>query len=208
MRVSLRWKILLLVVLTPATLGLATLLTVHRNVTDHVNSSSIHENLAHSVSVFESTLRTRSRELGGVAQVIAQDPRFFSLLMLTPSQRDSRFKSTMTGMAHDFSRITETDLFEVMDRKGRMLASVGTVSSSKEARGDLVERALKSEQRLEAILIEPMSHYQVVLTPVVADHRIVGLLLLGTRIGPSLARELRSQMLCEVTFISGTTITG
>ena len=75
MRISLRWKILLLVVLTPATLGLATLFTVHRNVTDHVNSSSIHENLAHSVSVFESTLRTRSRELAGVAQVIAQDPR-------------------------------------------------------------------------------------------------------------------------------------
>ena len=63
MRNGLRWKILLLTVLTPATLGVATLFTVNRNVTAHVSSSSIHENLEHSVAVFESMLRTRLRPL-------------------------------------------------------------------------------------------------------------------------------------------------
>jgi len=127
MRISLRWKILILAVLTPATLGLATLLTVKRNVTAHVNSSSIHESLEHSVAVFESMLRTRSRALVGGAQVIVQDPRFFSLLMLGPTQRDSRFVTTVGDMAHDFNQITQTDLFEVLDRQGRVLASVGDV---------------------------------------------------------------------------------
>jgi signal transduction histidine kinase len=152
-------------------------------------------------------LRTRSRELLGMAQVIVQDPRFFSLLMLDTSQRDSRFVSTVTEMAHDFSRIAQTDLFEVLDRRGRVLASVSVAHSSKAARESLVGQALKG-RNVEAILVEPNAHYQVVVTPVRADGRIVGALLLGATIGPSLARELRSQMHCEVTFVSGDTITG
>ena len=207
MRISLRWKILLLAVFTPATLGLATLLTVHRNVTEHVNSSSIHENLEHSVSVFEGMLRTRSNVLAGSAQVIAQDPRFFSLLLLASNQRDSRFVTTVRGVARDFSRITPSDIFEVVDRRGRMLASVGSASSSRAARDSLVKVALRG-RAIESILIERDAHYQVVLAPVVADHQIVGVLLLGAQIGSELARELRAQMRCEVTFLSGTTITG
>jgi signal transduction histidine kinase len=207
MRISLRWKILLLAVLTPAMLGLATLLTVSRNVTAHVNSSSIHESLEHSVAVFESMLRTRSRALAGGAHVIAQDPRFFSLLMLGPAQRDSRFTATVRSMARDFNRITQTDLFEVVDRRGRVLASVGPASSSRPARESLTRAALRG-QTLEGILVERDAHYQAALAPVFADGQIVGVLLLGVRIGPSLARELRSEMRCEVTFLSGATVTG
>src|SRR5437867_1283808 len=110
MRVGLRWKILLLVVLTPATLGLVTVLMVNSTVTAHVHSSSIHENLEHSVPVFEGMLRHRSRALAGSAHVIAGDPRFFSLLMLGPRQRDSRFVATVKGMAREFNGIMQTDL--------------------------------------------------------------------------------------------------
>src|SRR5262245_38892015 len=195
MRFSLRWKILLVALLAPATLGVATLLTVNRNVTRHVDSSSIHETLAHSESVFESMLRTRSRELAGMAQVIVQDPRFFSLLMLDASQRDARFVSTVHEMAHDFSRIAQTDLFEVLDRRGRGLASVGSARSTKGSLDRLAARALKG-RTVEAILVEPDAHYQVVLAPVKADGRIVGALVLGAAIDQGLAEELRSQMRC------------
>jgi two-component system sensor histidine kinase BaeS len=41
-----------------------------------------------------------------------------------------------------------------------------------------------------------------------ASRRVVGVLLLGSRIGTTLARELRAQMRCEVTFLSGSTVTG
>ncbi|NOT33548.1 MAG: HAMP domain-containing protein [Candidatus Eisenbacteria bacterium] len=205
--ISLRWKILVLVLLTPAVLAAATLLTVNRNVSAHVDSSSIHESLEHAVSVFESVLQTRSRELAGGARVIARDPRFFSLLMLGPSQSDSRFVATMRGMAKDFNQIAQTDVFEVLDRRGRVLASVGAASSSRDARAGFVRAVLKG-QPVEGILVERKLHFQVALTPVFADGRIVGALLMGREIGPALAHELRTMMKSEVTFVSGAEITG
>lgn len=206
-RVGLRWKILVLTVLTPLTLGLATLVTVHRNVTSHVNSSSIHESLEHSVSVFESMLRTRSEALVGGAQVIVQDPRFFSLLMLGVSQRDSRFVATVKGMAHDFNGITRTDLFEVVDKKGRVMASVGSAHSSRAARDELVKQALAG-RIVQGILVEDSVHFQVAVAPVLVDRRVSGALILGAPIGRDLALHLQRQMRCEVTFLSGRRVSG
>jgi signal transduction histidine kinase len=207
MRTSLRWKILLLAVLTPLVLGLATVVTVHRNVQQHVDSSSIHESLERSVSVFESMLNTRSRALAGGARVVVQDPRFFSLLMLNGGQRDYRFTATVKGMARDFSLITRTDIFEVLDRQGRLLASVGGASTSRGVRDALVRRALKGET-VEGLLAEDRACYQAAATPVLADGRVVGVLLLGAQVGGALASELKSEMQCEVTFLAGGTVTG
>jgi signal transduction histidine kinase len=207
MRTSLRWKILLLAVLTPLVLGLATVVTVHRNVKQHVDSSSIHESLEHSASVFESMLNTRSRALAGGARVVVQDPRFFSLLMLNGPQRDSRFTATVKGMARDFSAITRTDIFEVLDRRGSLLASVGGSSTRREIREPLVRRALAGEAA-EGLLVESHAYYQAVATPVYADGRVIGVLLLGAQVGGALAHELKSEMQCEVTFLTGTVVTG
>jgi histidine kinase len=207
MRLGLRGKILLTTVLTPVTLGLATYATVHRNVAQHVNSTSIHENLEHSAQVFESMLSARAHTLEGGAQVIAEDPRFFSLLTLGPSQRDSRFVATVRGMAHDFNRITQTDLFEVMDRRGRLLASVGPRSSLPSAREPLVRAGIHGK-RTTGVLVQGHHHFQATVMPVRADGQVVGALLLGAEIGESLAEELRSEMRCEVTFVSSGEITG
>jgi signal transduction histidine kinase len=208
MRISLRWKILWLAVLIPASLGLAMVWTVNRSVTAHVNSSSIHESLQHTVAVFENGLRTRWKVLSGGAHVIARDPRFFSVLMLRSSQRDHRFLTTVRGMARDFNRITQTDLFEVLDRRGNLLVSVGASSTSKPARDSLVRAVLRRNRPLESVLVDGDAHYQVSMVPVLAGAQRVGVLLLGVRIGSKLARELRAEMQCEVTFLSGTTITG
>lgn len=207
MRFGLRGRILLVTVLTPALLGVVTYLTVRRNVLEHVDASSIHESLTHSQAVFESILATRSRALGGGAQVIAQDPRFFSLLMLEGAQRDSRFQATVRGMARDFSRITDADLFEVFDARGRVLASAGTLQSTRGARDAFIRRALHGDV-VEGVLVQNGAHCQVAVAPVRADARVVGVLLLGARIGDDLARQLRSQMRCEVTFLSDTSLTG
>jgi signal transduction histidine kinase len=206
-RASLRWKILVFAVVTPATLGISSLLIVNRNVTAHVSSSSIHESLDHSQAVFEAMLRSRSRALLGNAQVIAGDPRFFSLVMLDESQRDAHYRLTVRGMARDFNRVVQSDLFEVFDRHGVRLASGGPSAAPRGDEGGLVIRALRGKT-VEAVLVEDDAHYQVALVPVMAGRRVVGVLLLGSRIGTGLARELRAQMRCEVTFLSGTTVTG
>jgi signal transduction histidine kinase len=207
MRFGLRWKILLFSVLTPITLAVAVLVMVNRDVAEHADSSSLHENLTHSAAVFESMLSTRLRALEGGAQVVAQDPRFFSLLMLGLSQRDARFDATVRGMAHDFNRITQTDVFEVFDRQGRLVASVGDAKSSREARTALLDRARRGEVA-SGVLTESRAHFQAVAVPVHADRRVVGVLLLAAEIGPALAQELHSQMRCEVSFLSSGAFTG
>jgi len=207
MKLSLRWRILFLTALAPLLLAAAALYTVHRDVADHVDESSLHENLDHSVAVFEGMLATRSRALAGGAKVVAQDPRFFSLLMLGVSQQDARFTQTVKLMAHDFNAITQTDLFEVLDRRGRVLASTGAAKSTPAARDSFVRAALKG-QVSQGVLIEDGAHYQVVAAPVLGNGRVVGVLLLGATIGSALASELRSQMRCEVTFLNGSRMTG
>ncbi len=207
MRTSLRGKILLLVVLAPLVLGAAALLTVDRDVRRHVDRSSIHESLEHSVAVFEGMLQTRSRALAGGGRVVVRDPRFFSLLMLQGMQRDARFTATVRGMATDFNRITQTDVFEVFDRRGRRLASVGSAETTPEARQAFVREALAGRAH-EGLLVEDDAHFQAATIPVVADDHVVGVLLLGARVDGAFASTLKRQMRCEVTFLAGDRVTG
>lgn len=206
MRISLRWKILLITVITPLSLGLAVFVTVNRNVRKHVDSSSIQEALEHSIRVFEAMLATRGRALSGGAEVIALDPRFFSLLTLGTAQRDWRFTATVRGMARDFNRIAQAELFEVFDRQGRSVASVGAIRSSPASRAPFVRRALKGEATV-SVIVEGGLQYQVSITPVRSDGRVVGVLMLGSEVGQRLARTMRGQMRCEVSFLSGGAIT-
>ena len=191
----------------PLLLGLATLVTVHRDVEEHVDSTSIHENLDHSAQVFESMLTARAQALRGGARVIAQDPRFFSLLRLETSQRDLQFDATVHGLARDFNQIAETDLFEIVDRRGRLLASVGRAQSRDTARAAMVRGALRGHP-FNGVMAQGADHFQVALMPVRVDGQVVGALLLGTRIGPDLAEAVKSEMRSEVTFVSGGRITG
>src|SRR5439155_14048123 len=108
------------------------------------------------------------------------------------SQRDSRFVATVRGMAHDFNRITQTDLFEVMDRRGRLLASVGPQKASASAREPLVRVGIHGKQAT-GVLVQGHRHFQATIMPVRADGEVVGALLLGAEIGESLAEELRSE---------------
>ena len=205
MRLGLRWKTLGITLFAPLVVALATYLLVQRNVEEHVNSTGIHESLEHSAGMFEVMLASRARALDGGARVIAQDPRFIALLTLGPAQRDKRFDLTVRGIANEFNRITEADLYEVFDRHGGMLASVGPSSSQSVARAVLLGRALRG-QPAAGVLAQGDAQFQVAVMPVWADRRIVGVLLLGNRIGPPLAQALKQLMRCEVTFLSGSSI--
>jgi signal transduction histidine kinase len=201
MRFSLRWKILLIIALTPIALGLGAVVTVQHNVQQHVDSSSIHENLQQTVRVLESMLGVRGRALEGGAEVIARDPRFSSLLMLGLGQRDSRFEATVRGMARDFNLITKTEIFEVLDRRGRRLASAGSVSTNSGSRDALISEAYRGRV-IVGVIVQDDLQYQVCATPVRADGRVVGVLLLGSEIGQRISGLLRSQMRSEITLVA------
>ena len=201
MRIGLRPRILLLTVLPPVLLAVATVWTVNHNVSREVHSS-IHEDLRRASMVFESTLEARSEALGTAGQVIARDPRFFSILTLPGLHTDPQSRSTVQGVARDFNNITRADLFEVVDGQGRLLATVGRGSSTRPSREPLIRPAIEG-RATSGILVERQADYQVTVTPVFAHGRVIGGLLLGARIGPPLARRLRDLTRSEVTFVSG-----
>ena len=205
MRFPLRLRILLLTVCSPVALAVATLWTVNRSVTEQVNGS-VHESLWRSSRVFEHTLAARYDKLAVTARVIVQDPRFFAALTLPGSSRDPHFRATVTGVARDFSAITKTDLFEVLDVNGALIASVGRASSTLDPRQALVNEA--RGKPLSRVLVEKSAHYQVTITPVLVEGRRVGMLLLGAQVGEELAQELRKLTHSEVTFVSNGMTTG
>ncbi len=206
MRVRLRWKLLFSTALIPVLLALGTVWTVNRGVSGHLEES-IHADLRRSSRVFEDMLSARAEALQVAAQVIVRDPRFFSILTVPVAEGDAQFRATVRGVARDFHTLAHSDLFEVLDRKGRVLATVGGASSSPKNRGRLVRGALRGGPQL-GILVERRAHYQATVVPVVAGGRVVGALLMGAAIGGELAHKLRSLTRSEVTFVSDRLSTG
>jgi signal transduction histidine kinase len=206
MRVGLRWKILLLTVLPLLFLAFLMFNVVNRDISGQVELS-LREDLVRAAAVFDNMLAARAEELSVASLVIVQDPRFFSVLTLPAAEHDVQYRATVAGVARDFNSITRTDIFEVLDRQGQLVASVGRESSTPTGRGAAVVEAL-SGQITSGILVERQTHYQVTVTPVVVGGRVVGALLVGARIGQELAERLRSLTRSDVTFLSRATVTG
>jgi nitrogen fixation/metabolism regulation signal transduction histidine kinase len=206
MRFPLRWRILLFTVLPPLVLTAGALWTVNRSLTAQVRTG-IHENLERASLVFKNVFDTRASRLTVAAQVIARDPRFFSILAIAGSSDDSYYRSTVQRVARDFNDIADADLFEVVDRRGRLLASVGQATSGAAAREAILKEALLGRQST-GILVDGNRQFQVAVMPVLFERRVEGALLLGAGIAQPLAQELRALTHSEVTFVSNGVITG
>ena len=207
LRAPLRLKIMVLTVIPLMTLAFAALWTVNRSVTRQVDSS-VHEDLRRASMVLENILASRARSIAVAGQVIVQDPRFFSVLTLPAPSRDPELRATVNGVAADFNAITQSDLFDVYSRDGVRLASAGRDPDREETMPNpLVPMAL-SGHPVSGLLAGHEAHYQVSVTPVIAGGRVVGALVLGSRIGRRLAEQLRDLTRSDVSFASGAVLTG
>lgn len=208
MRHSLRARILVITVVPLVLLAIAALATVNHSVSRQVHAG-IREELARASAVFENLLASRARTLALSGAAVAQDPRFFSVLTLPGGSPEAQVqaRATVAGVARDFNSIAGADLFEVFDAHGGLVASVGEVASDPAARAAFL-RATEEGRELSGILVEPDGHLQVTARPVVAGGQLVGTLLLGMRVGRSLAFELKSLTHSEVTFLSRSLTTG
>src|SRR5882672_1119278 len=176
MRLSLRWKIILITVSPILALASGALWTANQSLS-HQTQLTVHEDLRRASAVFEDMLAETTRQLATSGQVIVQDPRFFSVLTL-PGGHDEKIRQTVTGVASSFHEITGTDLFEVLDARDRTLATVGAHAVSAPSRAALVATALQGATAT-GVLVDADRHYLVAVTPVMAGGRIVGALLLG-----------------------------
>jgi signal transduction histidine kinase len=206
MRLRLRWRILMFTVLPLVALAFLTLYVVNRSISRHVYEG-IQRDLERASAVLDNMVAAREQALTVAARVIVADPKFFSVLTIPGSHDDPQLRATVAGVALDFNRITQSDLFEVLSADGLPLASVGRDATSEPGRRALIADALAGRPA-SGILVEPGAHYQATAIPVVVGRRVVGALLIGSRIGPELAQQLRDLTRSEVTFISGDGITG
>jgi len=207
MRFDLRWKILLLSVGAPALLGPSAIWFVDHSVSAHVRST-IDESLWSAALMCENGLATRARSLQTSAEVVAQDPRFFSALTLPGGVREAHFRRTVKEVARDFNKIAKADLFEVLDRRGQIIASVGSVATTRKSRSAFIEPIRGGRAATAVIVGEDAVLYQVVVNPVLIGKEVIGVLALGLRVGDEFARALKVQTRSEVSFIAGETVAG
>jgi len=205
MKLDLRWKILLLTALPLVALAGVNLWLVDRGVSSRT-ATALRDDLRRASTVFETLLAARAEELQTAGAVIVRDPRFFALLTLPHEPGDHDYQATMAGVAQDFHRITHPDVFEVADDHGAIVASVGAVPLEAGPRAPLLKAALAGRAESRAIA-QRGTHVLLMATPVIADGRVVGALLMGTEVGGELAAHLRALTSSEVTFLSEGQIT-
>jgi signal transduction histidine kinase len=201
---GLRLQILLVTALPLLALAGTMLWFVDRGLRERTEEAITAE-VRRAADVFENMLAASANELVVTGAVIVRDPRFFSVLEIPHRRGDRTFKATVAGVAQDFQRIAHPDVFDVVDDRGDVVASVGHISVGG-ARTKLVTAALagRSEQRA---IVQSGAHILLSATPVVASGRVVGALLLGREVSGSMAARLRELTNAEVTFLSDHQIT-
>jgi signal transduction histidine kinase len=204
-RLGLHGKILLLTAVPLAALVALSLWLVERGVATRTHQA-LRADLARAAGVFESMLAANAHELELAGAVIVRDPKFFSVLTLPHAADDPQFRATVAGVAQDFHHITRPDVFEVVDARGHRAATVGPVPLGPEARAVLTRAALGG-RTLSCAVPQRGTHVLLVATPVVADGRVVGALILGREVGGPLAERLRELTSSEVTFLAAGRVT-
>ncbi|MEQ1833776.1 MAG: cache domain-containing protein, partial [Candidatus Eisenbacteria bacterium] len=198
-RLSLRWKILTLTAVPLLALAGATLWFVDRGVTQR-SEEALADDLRRAAGVFENMLAASATELEVTGAVVVRDPRFFSVLALPHTRNDAEYRATVAGVAQDFQRLAHPDVFELVDHRGELVTSVGRMRVLPSAREQFVGSVLAGRPERRAIS-QKGSHVLVVGTPVVADGRVVGALLLGREVSGGLAARLRELTSSQVSFV-------
>jgi signal transduction histidine kinase len=205
MRIPLRGRILLLAVVAPAVLAVGTSWHLQREAENQARRQA-HDSMVRTALVLDQLLAERVEALAVAAAVIARDPRFFAAVALPGGARNPQVRATVRGVAVDFAALTHAELFEVLDANGRLIASVNGEAASAESRRWL-EEAVRHGEPAQGLIVDGERHFIAVATPVRADRRPVGALVLGSAIGAELANELEVLTRSEVTFVSGGRVT-
>lgn len=204
-RPGLRAQILVLTAVPLLALGAAVLWFVDRGVSAR-SEQAITEDLRRAAGVFEDMLAAHSDELAMTGAIIARDPRFSAVLALPHTRDDAGYRATVESVARDFRQLADPDLFEIVDTHGELVTSSGRLRTGPTERGTLATEALGGRAGQRA-LVQDGRHLLVVTTPVTADGRVVGALLLGREVSGALASRLRELTDSHVSFLDGDAIT-
>ena len=109
MRLSLRWRLLLLAGLVPTALALGSYVYLSRVVSAQVRRE-IDDSLTRAAHVIEQQFTERLRAQTVAARVIARDPSFYSAVALPGGAADRSVRTTVRGVALAFQNLTHADV--------------------------------------------------------------------------------------------------
>ncbi len=179
----------------------AALLTVNFRVAAQQNRT-VTDGLSRAALSFERQMFHQGEELKRIGTVVARDPKFFAMLTLPPSERVGEdFHQTLAGVASDFQRDADAQIFDVTDEHGVVLVRGGrpgeygiNISGS-----DLIREAL-ARRVMSGYVMEGRNAYRVAVVPIVVGGSLVGTLTLGNSVDAALAQALKETTRSEVVF--------
>jgi signal transduction histidine kinase len=196
-------KIFALTLAPPVVVTIIAAILVQVEVSQRMREMTL-EQLSTARSVWQDTYRVRGQDLATQAVVVARDPKFFAMLAQPDLSYDASYRATLEALSDDFKRTLGSDVFEIFDERGLLLA--GTPRSGP------LGTDLSEESDIRAALGGNVAHgtlgahgniYQIVALPVVVRGQIVGILRHGKRLDQELTEKLRSITRCEVTILNG-----
>lgn len=200
-RLRLRTRFLLSMLLITAGLTTTSLLLVRRSVQQHVRQS-IGENLRDSVAAFQDFRHERETMLTSDVALLADLP-ITRAIMTGPDP------VTIQDASRDISDITNSDLFVLVDRSGRVVAlHTKTPGLTQDAAEKYFQQSLDEDRRESSHWWLGDHHlYQTFTEPVYrgsrTDGTLLGFLVIGYEINEKLAAEVGKVAGSQVAFSCG-----
>jgi signal transduction histidine kinase len=201
-RTRLRTKLVLSLILTTAVLTGASLLIVQSNLRAHARRE-IHAQIPNSLETFQLYMRQRQQLRLQSASIAADAPPIKALMT-------SGDEGTIQEGSTDFWKLTESDLFLLTDREGRVMALQSrTGDFDREVARASLSRTLKDE-RFRDWWFEGGRLYEVFLTPIyrgaMEDRALLGVLVMGFETDERFAATVARLTSTEVAFRYGKTV--
>jgi signal transduction histidine kinase len=201
-KVRLRTKLVLSLILTTALLTVASLFFVHTYLRNHAKKE-IQSDLANSLQTFEQYTMERRERLSQLAVVPANLSYMRSLIMGTDT-------ATVEDFAEDFRQQTESDLFLLANREGKVvgLHSAAGDFTRRDANDSLAE-SLEQGRRFDW-WFGGGRLYEVFLQPIYfgppEDGIQVGVLAAGFAVNLELADRMKRLIFSDIAFRFGETV--
>ena len=196
-KLTLRTKILLLIVLLNIGLILSTLFIVNYIAIREANKT-LQNDLQRTQVLFETYLKLKDKETSVENRLIGEIPFLKALI-------SSKEKMTILDYVKTTQEQIKSDLLFITDEKGYLLASTDSKIANGAQEISSVQKAVRGIET-DAFLVGEQALYQITTSPIWVGQTTIGTITNGFRVDNKLADEIKRMTQSEVTFINGETV--
>ena len=197
-KLRLRTKFLVSLILLAFALTVASLIIVRRMVNTQVRAQ-VTQDLRNSVATFHNVQRERAAALTRSARLLADLPIVRALMT-------TEHPATIQDVSRDLWRLGGSDLFVLVDRNGRVVATHTNSEFNREAAQEIFQRSSPQAHSLQW-WFGAQHLYEVAIEPIYfgeeSRQQLLGFLIVGFEINDRVAQELSQVAASEVAFFYG-----